>query len=167
MIERFLLKKDLKNLIHFLNTDCKENSTFYYTEDYKRVYPKKKEGLIELFDNSIAHFIERDTSEDIKGVILLWRGLAGEVQRNYVKLSVVDNKTAENLLTVLLWNTNKELFAKLHKNSELIKVFNKKGFRFFRGRGTEVLLRRPQYVNNFDKHRDKSTESNRRYISKQ
>lgn len=167
VINTFDIKKELGNLVYFLTQEGNDSSTFYYTEDNKRVYAKNKKDILTLFRSSVKHYVAYDDYNDINGVILIWRGLAGHIERNYVKVVAKNKKITEDLLTVLLWNTDKELYVKLNKGSFLLDAFGKKGFRFFRGRGKEILLRRPQYVNNFDKRRDKGTKSDRRHISKQ
>jgi hypothetical protein len=95
---------------------------------------------------------------DILGLILLWKSI-GNFPRYYVKISAIDERIADKLLTVLLWNTNRELWIKIKKTSKFIKVFRNKGFEFQGDRGNEILLQYKKIRVKHDKYQSKDKES--------
>ena len=150
MVERFN-KKDLENILDLLSNWNRE-STFYYTNNNKRVYVNNKKDLLILLADSTNVFVTRDERAEIKGIILIWCGKSDKLNRRYVKYFTFDSKSLDSLLVILGWNyyIKEDLFVKLNKQSKFVEVFNNKGFRFFHDRGKETLLRRQ---NNNDKKR--------------
>lgn len=141
MITRFNIKKDLYALQEFLLNKYIDKSTFYYTENNQRVFVTLLGEIKNLLRQSNDVFISKNDRDYIDGVILIWRGDAGDVKRRYVKVCGQNKRVIDNLLTILLWSINNtELFVKLEKKSFLSYIFAKKGFRFFHDRGKEILL---------------------------
>ena len=105
--------------------------------------------------------------KDIEGVILIWKGVGGKVSRNYVKVNAVNRWIATKLLTVLLWERLGDLYAKIKKNSNYLKIFKEKLFGFAGYRGEELLLYRKKFIkkranDNSNNYRNKSKVFNRR-----
>lgn len=161
MVERFN-KKDLEDVLDLLSTWNRE-STFYYTNNNKRVYVTTKKDLLILLADSTNVFVTRNEREEINGIILIWRGKSDKINRRYVKYFMFDSKSLDSLLIILGWNYNnkEDLFVKLNKKSQFVRVFNNKGFRFFHDRGKEILLRRQNNGSKPFKYRNKSEESDR------
>lgn len=135
------LKKESNNLIEIISS-CK-NEDFYLTENNQRLYVNNLNVLKNLLKNSHSVFYE-DRSEN-KGIVLVWKSYGGEKSRNYVKIIASNPETARGLLTVLLWNYDKDLYVKLKKDSSFISVFKEKGFKFAGGRGSELLLAKEKF----------------------
>lgn len=113
---------------------------FYLTENNQRLYINNPTALKILLKNS--HHIYY---EEAKGLVLVWKSFGGDKTRHYVKLIADDHSTAKNLLTILLWNYEKDLYVKLKKDSKLISAFKEKGFKFVGGRGLEILMLKQKY----------------------
>ena len=141
MIERLKTgnRVELGWLVEFLNNN--NNYDFYLTKDNSRLYITDVQSLRMLLRESIDVYAQKEKG-NFTGVILLWRSSGGGKSRFFVKLVAKDKKVAKDLLTVLLWNTNMELYAKIRKDSEFLQVFKSKGFKFKGGRGVQILLHR-------------------------
>lgn len=133
-----LKKKQHYNLSLFLSTNRDED--FYYTLDNKRFYIKSIRDIKRVTKNSPEILIHEEGSK-IEGTAFIWKGIGAGVSRKYIKMLATDEKVADKLLSILLWNFNgKEIFIKLNKTSKLLNLFLHKGFTFFHDRGKEVLL---------------------------
>jgi len=130
------IKKELYNLLNIIKKCNIEN--FYLTENNNRIFINNEATLKTLLKNS--HHIYYEEDEERTGVVLVWKSVGGDKTRQYIKLVATDNETAKNLLTILLWNYENDLFVKLKKESKLISAFKEKGFKFAGGRGTEILM---------------------------
>lgn len=119
------------------------SENFYITYDNKRLFVSNQKTLRKLLKSSHHGYYE--DFESRRGIIVVWKSYGGEKARNYVKVLSSTSRVAKDLLTVLLWNYDKQLFVKLKKDSNLISVFREKGFRFAGGRGSEVLLTRTPF----------------------
>lgn len=158
MIEAFTLGKtkqtELVSLFDFVKHH--PNNDFYLTRENQRLHIDSLERLRQLIKSSIfCQAYQHDG--DYTGLILVWKGLGGTITRNYVKILVKSPTEADKLLTILNWNFHDELYMKISKDSPLLTVFRGKGFRFERGRGFQVLLKR----NRFDpkiRHRGKDVD---------
>ncbi len=156
MIENFKVgnKKECYFLTEFITNNI--NYDFYYAHENARVYITDYMSLKNLLrqSNNVYQLKERDT---YVGVILTWKSVGGGKERHYVKVCAKNEKVANDLLTVLLWNTKTDLFVKIRKDSKFINVFRRKGFKFKGGRGIQILLHRkykpiasPKYIKNED-----------------
>lgn len=140
MIEKLSLKKnELLWLLDFIGEH--NNYDFYYTQDNNRIYITDLRSLKKLLRNSLYVYVKKEKG-DILGVILAWKSIGGGVTRFYVKILANSSKTAKDLLTVLLWNSDRDLFVKIRKDSKFLNVFKEKGFRFCGARGIQILLNR-------------------------
>ncbi len=140
MVEEYKRKKHNSNtIVSFLNKNS--DYDFYITEQNSRYYITDENSLSKLLKQSVKTYtlIEKG---DCKGIIILWKSTGGDKKRYYVKMNATDKINADKILTVLLWNTDKELFVKIRKESKFLSVFKRKGFRFKGGRGCQVLLHR-------------------------
>jgi hypothetical protein len=112
---------------------------FYWTEQNKRVFVTEFKYLIKLLKQSHTILISRNG--DVNGIIMIWKGQGGDVKRNYIKINGENNRIINNLISVLLWNFEKDLYIKIKKYSDYINVFREKNFIFAGGRGREILLK--------------------------
>jgi hypothetical protein len=115
-----------------------QNDNFYITENNERKIINDEKTLKKFLKETRSIYIIED-SGDVKGIIGIWKAI-GIVERFYVKINAINDKTANNLITVLLWNNRKFLHAKIKKDSSFLNVFKDKGFEFRGDRGKEVLL---------------------------
>jgi len=160
MIELYKKEKEQTNFLDYLSRNNSDG--LYLTVNNERLPIRDKKSLKTLLKDTTLCYIQKERG-DVQGVILVWKSNYGQVKRKYVKFSAVNEKIAHDLLTILLWNTTSELFIKIDKDSPFIPTFRKKGFRFHKGRGQQILMRRPNYGNNADKYRDDSKKSDGRY----
>lgn len=116
---------------------------FYFTQNNSRVYIENKYQLKQFIKESSFPFVLYDKGSII-GIILLWKSLGNGLLRHYVKINAINSKIAEDLITILLWHVDKDLFVKINKNSIFFKSFQKKGFKFIGDRGKESLLLFPK-----------------------
>jgi hypothetical protein len=148
---------DYLNIWDFIKRNV--HPDFYLTSDNKRVFITEGSTFKQLMKESNCIFYSKEKS-DIDGVIMLWSGKGDTVKRNYIKINAKNNNIADRLLTILLWNTGKDLYVKIKKYSPHLQVFKDKNFQFVGGRGKEMLLvhkKRERYVNNFKYTRNKSS----------
>lgn len=141
MIVGFKGRKDLPNLLNVIRLIG--DKEFYITENNQRIFVNNEKNLNILLKNS--HHIYYEENELKTGVVLIWKSYGGDKTRQYVKLIATDHETAKNLITILLWNYENDLFVKLKKDSKFISAFREKGFKFAGGRGTEILMIKTKY----------------------
>jgi len=118
---------------------------FYITENNNRIYITDYDSLRKLFKESTNIYCIKDRRNDFLGIILIWKSNNNGIERYYVKINAVDEKVASDLITVLLWNFDEDLYVNLRKDSLFLYVFKDKGFRFEASRGFQVLLKRKNY----------------------
>ena len=142
MIEKLVVNKKSKltDLLHFV--EGLKDSDFYYTKDNQRLYVTDINSLKGFLRDSSQVYVCKDARGDYQGILLVWKSIGGGQTRYYVKVNAVSSKIATDLLTILTWNFNRQLFVKIRKDSKLIEGFKFKGFRFEGSRGTQLLLKR-------------------------
>lgn len=140
MIEHFVLNKNtfLAPLFTFL-TD-KFDFDFYFTENNARIYVQDEKTLRRFLKQSRFVYVSNDERGDPNGLIMLWKSVGGGKERFYLKIKCDDTVVARNLLTILLWNVQSDVYAKIRKDNSVLSVLRNKGFRFLGGRGLQVLL---------------------------
>lgn len=149
MINRYN-KKQFVSLLDFIKKN--RNDDFYYTDNNVRYVIKDELSLNTLLKSSNQIFTcEQD---EVEGVILLWNSEGNNVKRNYIKITAISPKVAEQLITVLLWNCKQDLYIKINKESPFIPVFKSKGFVFFHFRGRELLLKKRNFSNVNDNNKE-------------
>jgi len=143
MIEQYTgKKKDKERLFGFVSEGV--DSDFYLTENNQRIFQFDRPSFNKLMRSSIATYYLQDRG-DVVGIGIVWKSKSGEVSRYYVKIKSKDSNVAKDILTVILWNSPvKTLHAKLNKDSRYFKIFTYKGFKWFHGRGKEILLSRTE-----------------------
>jgi hypothetical protein len=109
-------------------------SDFYITKDNLRLFIKNNTPL--LFDglkkgDKIVY--------DKEGIIVV-TGFSDGANRKYIKFLVKDNKNADELLRMLSWNLDCDLWCKIKTRNPLIEVLKANGFIFYASRGKELLL---------------------------
>ena len=139
MIEPLTKKPNYTELSIFLIDEF--DYDFYITENNVRLYMTDKKHLKKFLRQCSMVFIKKERG-DYKGVIGVWKSVGGGKTRYYIKLAATDFNMAKNLLTVLLWNFEKDLYVKIRKDSKFVSAFKNKGFRFHGGRGCQILLYR-------------------------
>ena len=139
-MELFELWDFLKHNVH---------QDFYLTEDNRRIYITEYNIFKKLIEQSYLIFVSRELGE-VDGVIMIWKSRDKNIKRNYVKISSKDGSIANKLITILLWNHNKDLYLKMNKYSPYLDIFKQKNFYFRGDRGREVLLVFRQ--KNYDKY---------------
>src|SRR5687767_2921417 len=116
------------------------NDDFYLTYNNERVFINDPKSLKKLLKESRNIYYVDDYNDQKKGIILVWKSFGGNVNRHYVKIVADSPETAKKLLTKLLWSFKTQLFVKIKKDSQFVKAFLAKGFKFCGGRGTQILL---------------------------
>lgn len=109
-------------------------SDFYITKDNLRFFIKENSEF--LYDNlkkgdKIAY--------NEKGIMFI-TGWSDNSRRIYIKVLSEDEQTIDQLLQVVLWNVQCDLWIKIKKNNPCNQVFQNNGFKFFGSRGKEILL---------------------------
>ena len=160
MIDNLTFDKHTTDLVDFIA----DKSNFYITVDNKRQNIKTLKDLKYLNKQS-SFAIRKYENDQTKGLLFVWKS-NGEMMRNYIKIAYTTIQDVDDLLIVLNWKFNKEVYIKLPAGSEIINSFRRKGFKFCSGRGTEVLLRRDKNDRKFIapvKEEDKDDEHSREY----
>lgn len=158
MVEPYKPKHFL-SLLEFIKNN--PDNDFYVTENNARIIIKDEVSLKKLLKQICYNTIIEDRG-DIVGILVLWKSV-GVQTRYYVKLNAINDDIANRLITVLVWNSKNELFAKLKKNSRFLSVFREKGFEFLGDRGSEVLLKNNYKSRKADEYNNNESQvSNRR-----
>jgi len=158
-VVEYYKKRDFFSLLDFIKNY--QDSDFYITENNSRLIVKDEKSLDKFIRQCRDIMIITDKG-DVVGVICLWKSIGNNVYRYYIKLSAKDEKIADNLIKVLLWNTDKEVYVKIKKISKFLKIFKNNQFNFCGDRGTEVLLVSSKYRKIYDNYNNKSEEFNSR-----
>jgi hypothetical protein len=149
-----LSKKEKRFVQNALENNVDLYSDFYITSQNIRI------PIRENFDILFKYLGKGDVivyEEENENGLALVTGWSDKASRKYVKLLTKDEHLASNLLKIINWNTNIDLYAKLKKNNPLIKVFNRAGYSFKGDRGSEILLMR-QYIYHPQKEYKKDEE---------
>ena len=141
MIEKFVLSKNSKlaEIMQFIESN--QDYDCYFTHDNTRTYITDEKSLKCFLRETICTYVYKENG-NVGGLISVWKSMGGDVKRYYVKINAASAKIAQDLLTILTWNFNKELFIKIKKDSKFVEVFKYKSFRFIGGRGVQLLLQR-------------------------
>ena len=137
-----LSKKEKSFVQNVLLEVCDLYSDFYVTSNNIRI-PLRDNP--EIFFKYLGRGDIIAYEEDNEKGVALVTGWSDRSARKYVKVLTKDEHLASNLLKIINWSVNIDLFAKLKKNNPLIKVFQRNGYSFKGDRGSEILLMR-QYV---------------------
>ena len=159
MIEEFNTNSKIEYcwLLEFLNGNV--DYDFYYTHKNSRIYISDFKSLKNFLRQSERVFTLKENGMYV-GIILVWKSFGGGKNRYYIKLNAKDARVARNLLTVLLWNTERKLFVKVRKDSPFLSVFKTKGFKFIAGRGIQTLLcRKPLKTDKIQKNLNKENNN--------
>lgn len=141
---RHYTRKDFLNLLDFLKEN--NDSEFYLTKDNSREPITNEVILKQMIKECVSINILEELGL-IVGIIAIWKSTGNSVNRHYVKVTAKDIHIVKKLLTQVLWNENRELYAKMKKTSSFLEVFKEKGFEFRGDRGRETLL----YINNINR----------------
>ena len=130
-----LSKKEELEISGILSEIIDEYSDFYLTRDNIRLYIKDN---IDILISSLKKGDKIAFSYE-EGIAVV-DGYSDNANRKYVKILARDENSANKLLKVLNHNIKDILFAKIKKNSPLLKIFKNNGFKFKGSRGLEELL---------------------------
>lgn len=136
MIEKFKSKHFLSTLLFIQNHS---DSDFYITENNIRKFNFTERELRKLFRICTHTYLVEEKGE-IAGLILVWKSTGGDIKRYFVKINAINTDIARQLITILLWHQEKDLYIKIKKNSKFTEIFKEKGFVFKGDRGRELLL---------------------------
>ena len=139
MITKLTKKPNYHELLEFFT----ENFSYdcYITENNVRLYMTDISNIKKLVRQASAIFELRERG-DLKGLVGVWKSVGGGITRYYVKFVASKFKNVKDILTVLLWNFNTDLYVKIRKESPYVSAFKNKNFRFVGGRGCQILLYR-------------------------
>src|SRR3989304_1449703 len=157
IIKQGLNKKEKQQIKYILYDIVDLYGDFYSTRENIRI--SLRDNADELFDylkkgSKIVYELDKETG---LALILKEKGF-----RTYIKILTKDEKTTSNLLKMINWNIKENIFVKLHKNNNLIKIFQRNGYSFQGNRGSEVLLSRT-YV---PRPESRNTKDEEQYESK-
>lgn len=130
-------KSDFFSLLEFVRRNLDDD--FYVTNNNLRL-PIKDENSLKIFLKESRNIMITYERGDVLGIIGLWKSIGNGICRYYVKHNSCDEKTADKLLTVFLWNNYRDLYIKIKKSSKFYKVFRNKQFNFKGDRGSQTLL---------------------------
>jgi len=162
MIQRYNKKNQwLSSSIVDLTT--KYPNDFYITKNNIRHAVKDEKDLNILLNQSTDAYYS-ENNDDIDGMVLVWKSVINDSKRYYVKLVASSKAVAKKLLTVLVWNSDKDLWIKIDKQSPYLSLFlyNKIiKFDFYGDRGSQLLLHRKRTRTIMVNQRDKSDDNSR------
>jgi len=139
LVKSALTKKEQLQIL-FLLDELKEKDPyrdFYITKKRDRLFIKENPDVLfkNLKKGDLVAFSDKGLA-----VIL---GFSDKSERKYLRVLAEDAKTIKDLLTVLSWNYNLELYIKIKRNNPIKEVLFEQGFFYFKGRGeNEMLLKR-------------------------
>jgi len=107
---------------------------FYITKDRLRLYIKENSHLLYEGVTKGNKVIWGD-----EGIILV-DGYADNYPRKYVKILARNEEDANQLIKLLNWNLNEDIYAKVKKENPILKALQRNGFKFVGDRGKEILL---------------------------
>ncbi len=133
-----LSKKDSKKIDLLLSDLIDPYGDFFITKDNIRLF---------LRDNK--HLLFRALSKGDKiafnnKAIAFITGFSDNSERKYLKLLYEKPEYVKDLLKIIGWNLNINLWVKIKKNNPVQKQLKKQGFKFKGSRGSEILLYRPK-----------------------
>ncbi len=126
-------------LFEFVNS--REDYDFYYFSDNSKNYVTDIPSLKKFLRLSVCNYAYSDKGY-YKGLILVVKDIVAGQKKFYIKMNAINYKVALDLLTMVLWNFNTDLYVKVKRNSRYIDVLKYKGFRFLDEKGNQILLER-------------------------
>ena len=149
-----LNKKEKKFVNYILEEVCDLYSDFYVTSNNIRIPIRDNPDVLFDYLNKGDVIAYEENNENGLALVTGW---SDKATRKYVKLLTKDEHLASNLLKIINFSANIDLYAKLKKNNPLIKVFQRNGYSFKGDRGSEILLMR-QYIYHPQKIHSKDEE---------
>jgi len=139
-----LIKKEVAQITKMIQELPDYFGEFYLTKNNLRLFIKENISL--LFEG----LKQGDKIVYDKDSIIMVTGFSDKNPRKYIKLLVKNEKTTNDLLTMLSWNLKCDLWAKLKVRNPLVKILQENSFNYFANRGKEILLVR-KYINKENK----------------
>lgn len=142
MVEFFNKKKHYGDLIEFISENF--DGDFYIEKNDRRIFINNVYSLKQFISSYSNILICKDEGR-ISGVLGICSLKVLNGKRRYIKMNSFDRGSGDKLLSVLFWNTNDNYFIQLNKLSKFTNLLRSKQFKFFGGRGNEILLRRNKW----------------------
>jgi len=136
-LKQILNSKDKEKLNELLDELIDVYGDFYVTKANIRLFLRENKHL--LF-SGLSKGDKVVFSDNAVGYIY---GFADNAKRKYIKFLYKKPKDVTKLLTVISWNLNIPLWAKVKEENPIKKILLKNGFKIKAGRGKEILLYRP------------------------
>lgn len=147
-------KKEKRFVEYVLSDVCDLYSDFYCTKDNVRIPLRDNPDILFKYLGKGDVIVYEEDNEAGIGLVTGW---SDKAYRKYVKLLTRDEHLASNLLKIINFSANIDLYAKLKKNNPLIKIFQRNGYSFKGDRGSEILLMR-KYIYHPQKEYKKDEE---------
>jgi hypothetical protein len=136
-IKQALTKKEQKTVEYCMYDVVDIYNDFYYTRDNIRISLRDNPEILFKSLNAGDKIVVDETNE--KGIAVI-TGWSDDSPRKYVKILTRDEKIADQMLKIIGWNINCDLYVKVKKTSKFLKTFQRNFFKFVGDRGAEVLL---------------------------
>lgn len=135
-----LNKEDEQKISDIIQNLSDEFGDFYLTKNNMRLYIRENISL--LFES----LNKGDKTVYNENGIILTTGFSDNYNRNYIKILAKNNDTASKLIKVLLLNLKDvDLYCKIKRNNPVRYMLYSHNFKFYKGRGKEMLLLRKIY----------------------
>lgn len=136
-----LSKKEHSIVSHLISELTDIYRDFYITKDNIRLFIKEN---IDVLFHCLSKGDKIAYGEE--GIAFV-TGFSDKSSRKYLKILAKDEAGADRLLKVINWNIKCILYIKIKRNNPIKKVLEINGFKFFKSRGKEILLRRKGVYN--------------------
>jgi len=128
---------------------------FYVTKDNVRIYLRDNIDILFKYLKKGDRIVYEQNNEN--GLIIV-TGWSDKSARKYVKVLSKDEQLVGDLLKIMNWNVQCDLYVKIKKNNPLLKIFQRNQYQFVGNRGQEVLLMR-KYIARPKSHNGKDEEA--------
>ena len=129
---------------NILNDICSIYSDFYITKDNLRLPIRENAGMLYNLLNKGDKIIFDDEGNGIAIIV----GYAEKRKRKYLKMLVKNEKIADRIVKNIGWNISSDLYCKIKRINPIKKILLKNNFKFFAGRGQEILLKKTGKIYN-------------------
>jgi hypothetical protein len=138
MIEK-LRRNNLYDLMDFVSETKDNFEDFYISLGRERKQLNSYQNIKFYFDRCLKHG-EFGLGNLKQGYLITW-GFFDKSERKYVKVLAKNPKAIRNLLTIFLFNYGQfTWFIRCKINNPLNRLAQERGFSFYGGRGSEILL---------------------------
>jgi len=149
MVEDYKNKYEF-NLTYFIKNNI--NSDFYIVRnDRRKLINDNKTLKLFLKQSKYVRIIE--DKGDILGVSGIWKFNDNNIIKEYVKINAINTDIFEKLLVVTIWNSKKDLFIKIKKDSNFLYILRNKKFEYLeseKSNNSEILMSYSKYKKNYN-----------------